>query len=85
LWSSPGVYDVIEELGPYENWDASYRDIRWSGDGRYLSFTLHNEIDGNGQLTDTIAVVDSTTWTRVLTLWDVTNAFVVPTADQGAK
>jgi len=81
LWSGPQASDVGVEL-PGDAWEPSYRDIRWSGDGRYLSFTRHNNIDEHGRLTDSTAVVDSTTWTRELRLWDVTNAFVVPNAEQ---
>jgi hypothetical protein len=77
LWSYPQLSDLALEF-PGDGRQPSYRDLRWSGDGRYLSFTLHNDMDDHGRLTDSTTILDSTNWEQVLKLWDATNAFVVP-------
>ena len=53
------------------------RDLRWSRDGRYLSFTeaLAPRSDA------TVKVFDTVTWTEVLSIPHAENAFVIPGAE----
>jgi hypothetical protein len=50
--------------------------LRWSSDGKYLSFT--NPVTVNGQRTANATVVDARTWRQVLVLEDASDVFVVP-------
>ena len=61
---------------PYTREEAWLGDLRWSGDGRYLSFTWHQ-----GQR-DSVSVVDGSRWTEALRLPDAANAFVIPSVAQ---
>jgi hypothetical protein len=51
-----------------------YRNVRWSGDGRYLSFTLYDDPS------PTVILVDTATWKEVLRIPNAMNAFVLPSA-----
>ena len=52
------------------------RDLRWSRDGRYLSFT--EALDPRSDAT--VKVFDTVTWTEVLSVPHAQNAFVIPDA-----
>lgn len=52
-----------------------FRDLRWSWDGRYLSFTKFE-----GWKPDGVTVLDSSTWREVVHIPDAQNAYVVPLA-----
>ena len=54
--------------------DCWFNDIRWSQDGRYLSFTWHQPPYGY----DRVVVVDALTWREVLRVSNASNAFVAP-------
>jgi hypothetical protein len=55
-----------------------FLDLRWSRDGRYLSFTEAIQ----PQLDSTVKVFDTATWTQVLSIPHAWNAFVIPGAEQ---
>jgi hypothetical protein len=54
-------------------------DLRWSPDGRYLSFTLY---DG---LSPAAIIVDTASWQECLRIPDAMDAFVLPEPHSGSK
>jgi len=73
---STGSTDI--SVDPQECW---FSDIRWSRDGRYLSFTWHQPPYGY----DSVSVIDASTWREVLRVPNASNAFVVPDARGGDR
>ena len=74
-WAATLVGDVAIAR-PYTRDEAWLGDLRWSGDGRYLSFTWHQ-----GQR-DSVSLVDASRWTEVWRLGNASNAFVIPSVAQ---
>ena len=59
-------------------WTAPrFSDVRWSRDGRYLSFTTSEEIYQGSGLWCSVTVLDVVEWRPVLHLPNASNAFVV--------
>jgi len=74
-WAATLVGDVAIAR-PYTRDEAWLGDLRWSGDGRYLSLTWHQA------RSDSVSVVDASRWTEALRLQHVTSAFVIPSVAQ---
>lgn len=65
-------YHVNPPVSPWTS--PTFRDLRWSHDGRYLSWTLHDDPSPR------VIVVDTTSWREVLRIPDAMNAFVLADA-----
>jgi hypothetical protein len=79
----------VAEYSPRYDEEPFFCDLRWSPDGRYLSFTAsHGEreptdlviADMGAKRVDSVSVVDTETWREVLRIPDARGAFVVPLA-----
>ena len=74
----PSTTSADISVSDHECW---FSDIRWSQDGRYLSFTWHQAPYGY----DWVRVIDASTWREVLRVCNASNAFVVPDASEGVR
>jgi hypothetical protein len=68
---STGPVAVSVSVSVQECW---FNDVRWSEDGRYLSFTWNQPPFGYSW----VSVVDASTWREVLRVCNGSNAFIVP-------
>jgi hypothetical protein len=74
----PSTTSADISVSDHECW---FSDIRWSHDGRYLSFTWHQAPYGY----DWVSVIDASTWREVLRVCNASNAFVVPNISKRAR
>ena len=65
----PSTTPADVSVSDHECW---FSDIRWSQDGRYLSFTWHQYPH------EWVSVVDASSWCEVLRVSNASNAFVAP-------
>jgi len=74
---APGAYHGLANP-PMPLWtNPSVQDLRWSADGRYLSFTLYGDPQYEPVI-PTVHVVDATAWREVLVIPHGVDVFVLP-------
>ena len=74
-WRSKG-FSVYIPPPPFT--EPDFRDLRWSRDGRYFSFTTHAE---TGNADTWVKVMDTSTWKEALRIPNAQNAFVTPSPE----
>lgn len=71
---------VVDGVGP-DSTLPEFRDLRWSRDGRYLSFTLYLYEADAPWTSSTVIVMDTRVWREVLRISNTMDAFVLPTPE----
>jgi hypothetical protein len=80
-WQRALIGDVVGGA-PARLREPFFADVRWSPDGKYLSYSVYRELRMNGEASDAVSVVDAVTWREVFTAVGATSAFVVPGSDR---
>ena len=74
-WKRPANDPNIDITSVPPHTSPEFRDLRFSADGEYLSYTTIAETGNDDR---TVHIIDTTTWKEVVTIPEAEGAFVMP-------